>query len=263
MKHVNEQIERFNEDSVAKFDPVLDMPVVMSEVIAAYKSLKNGKAAGHDLVTNEHLKYGVEALYRQLATLFNVMLRCSHVPAEIKKGIIITIIKDRHKSSSTPSNYRGITLLSVIYKLLESVILGHIKRFITFNSIQFPDPLQYAYQKHLSSLHASFIFQEVINYNVERGSKVYVCLLDTSKAFDVVWINGLFYKLFKFGICGRVWRLLRNAYTSMHSSILYQGAAADGLRYISLLGKEGSCLLGSTSCTLMICSKIFDMHLML
>ena len=85
LKHVNEQIECFNEDSVAKFDPVLDMPVVMSEVIAACKSLKNGKAAGHDLVTNEHLKYGGEALYRHLATLFNVMLRCSHVPAEVKK----------------------------------------------------------------------------------------------------------------------------------------------------------------------------------
>ena len=140
------------------------MPVVMSEVIAAFKSLKNGKAAGHDLVTDEHLKYGGEALYRHLATLFNVMLCCSHVP----------------------SNYRGITLLPVIYKLLESVILGRIKRFIKFNSIQFPDPLQCAYPKRLSSLHASFIFQEVINYNVERGSKVYVCLLDTSKAFDVV-----------------------------------------------------------------------------
>ena len=226
-------------------------------------SLKNGKAAGHDLVTNEHLKYGGEALYDHLATLFNVMLRCSHVPAEMKKGIIVTIIKDRHKSSSTPSNYRGITLLPVIYKLLESVILGCIKRFIKFNSIQFPDPLQYAYQKHLSSLHASFIFQEVINYNVKRGSKVYVCLLDTTKALYIVWINGLFYKLFKFGICGEYGVSYAMPIQACIVQFSTRESIVDCSRYISLLGKEGSCLLGSTFCTLMICSKLFNIHLML
>ena len=107
--------------------------------------------------------------------------------------------------------------------MLEVILLGRINEFVKVNIIKFPNPLQCAYQKHISALHASFILQETINYNVEKGSKVYTCLLDTSKAFDVVWFNGLFYKLYKFGIRGNMWRLLRDAYNGMLSSVLYRG----------------------------------------
>ena len=107
--------------------------------------------------------------------------------------------------------------------MLEVILLGRINEFVKVNIIKFPNPSQCAYQKHISALHASFILQETINYNVEKGSKVYTCLLDTSKAFDVVWFNGLFYKLYKFGIRGNMWRLLRDAYNGMLSSVLYRG----------------------------------------
>ena len=107
--------------------------------------------------------------------------------------------------------------------LLEKVLLTRIKQFSAHNSIKFPDLLQFAYQEKLSALHASFTLQEVINYNIERSSKVYTCLLDSSKAFDVVWIDGLFYKLYKFGICGNMWRLLYAAYTDMISSVMFNG----------------------------------------
>ena len=148
------------------------------------------------------------ALVAHLSCLFTSMLHIGHVPAELKKGIIITILKDRHKSLSSPNNYRGITLLPVFYKLLERILLARIQKYISLNSIRFPDQLQFAYQPKLSSLHASFTLQEAINYNLELGAKVYTCLLDTSKAFDVVWINGLFYKLYTWGICGNMWHLL-------------------------------------------------------
>ena len=76
-------------------------------------------------------------------------------------------------------------------------------------------------KKKLSALHASFTLQEVINYNSERSFKIYTCLLDSSKAFDVVWIDGLFYKLYEFEICGNMWRLLYAAYTDMKSCVMF------------------------------------------
>ncbi len=41
---------------------------------------------------------------------------------------------------------------------------------------------------------------EKLSYNLERGSDVYVVLLDINKAFDNVWIDGLMYRLFEIGI---------------------------------------------------------------
>ena len=42
----------------------------------------------------------------------------------------------------------------------------------------------------------SFLLRESIFYAKENGSKLYVCFLDVKKAFDCVWHDGLFYKLY-------------------------------------------------------------------
>ena len=44
------------------------------------------------------------------------------------------------------------------------------------------------------------IFQEAIQHIRETGKKAYVALLDVRKAFDTVWHDGLFHKLFQIGI---------------------------------------------------------------
>ena len=73
----------------------------------------------------------------------------------------------------------------------------------------------------------SFTLQETVNYFTERGTNVYCCLLDVSSAFDTVWIDGLFSKLFNIGINGKIWRLLYNAYLNMKSCVLYDGLLSD------------------------------------
>ena len=87
-------------------------------------------------------------------------------------------------------------------------------------------PLQNAYQTGLCSIMTSFILQETVNYNLERGSKTYCCMLDASSAFDTVWHDGLFFKLYNAGINGRLWRVLRAAYTNVKSCVLFDGCVS-------------------------------------
>ena len=47
---------------------------------------------------------------------------------------------------------------------------------------------------------------------LDQNKCAFVAYFDVSKAFDTVWINGLFYKLYKMGIKGRTWRLLYRSY---------------------------------------------------
>ena len=37
----------------------------------------------------------------------------------------------------------------------------------------------------------SFTILETINHMLERGSKMFSCVIDVGKAFDTVWIDGL------------------------------------------------------------------------
>ena len=78
-----------------------------------------------------------------------------------------------------------------------------------------------------SSDMASFVLQKVINQYKEERSTVYSCFLDSSKAFDTVWTDGLFYKLYNIGIRGKKWRLLRNWYSNMSCCVLLDGLISE------------------------------------
>ena len=55
--------------------------------------------------------------------------------------------------------------------------------------------LQFGYQKGSSTTLATWTLTEAINYYVNRGSPVYLCLLDLTKAFDHVKLDKMFEKL--------------------------------------------------------------------
>ena len=46
------------------------------------------------------------------------MLRHSFVPKEFKESVVVPIIKDKNKDIANMDNYRGITVASVVSKLL-------------------------------------------------------------------------------------------------------------------------------------------------
>ena len=56
------------------------------------------------------------------------------------------------------------------------------------------------------------LLQETIAHNLENNNKVFVAYLDVSKAFDRVWVDGMFYQLREIGIKGRTWRMLYKCY---------------------------------------------------
>ena len=67
---------------------------------------------------------------------------------------------------------------------------------------------------------------EAINHTHDRTwEQRFHLFLDVRKAFDTVWIDGLFLKLFfEFGIRGRMWLALRSLYTGMKAHVLCFGS---------------------------------------
>ena len=220
---VLEKFKQYQRQSGKNHSDILDSTIHRDELRGALKELKPGKAGGPDCITNEHILHGGETIVDHMLQLCNIMTKLECVPDQMKQGLLISIPKDPRNKHQTSDNQRGITLLNVMYKLYERIILNRFVLWCNFNNLTFPDPLQCAYQKKLSSLHVSFNVQECINYNVERGSKVYCCFLDSAKAFDNVWHIGLFVKLYEMGINGKMWRIVVNAYNGMKSAVLHDG----------------------------------------
>ncbi len=62
-----------------------------------------------------------------------------------------------------------------------------------------------------------------MSYNLERGSGVYVVLLDIKKAFDSAWIDGLMFRLFEISIDLKWWKLINDLYSNAECCVKIGG----------------------------------------
>ncbi len=86
------------------------------------------------------LKHCADQLALVFTNIFNSSLELCHVPACFKTSTIITVPK---KAKVTGLNdYRPVALISVVMKVLERLVLAHLKR-ITDPVL---DPMQFAYR---------------------------------------------------------------------------------------------------------------------
>ena len=65
--------------------------------------------------------------------------------------------------------------------------------------------------------------KECISYAKENHSKLFVCYLDIQKAFDRMWHDGLFVKLYDLGIRSKLLGIIIDLHTNMRSCVLFKG----------------------------------------
>ena len=117
-------------DQIA-FDNVekIDMPTVLpDEVKSAIQNLKNGKERGQDEIAGKILKsYGNET-HRDLAYLFTQCLKQKDIQTSWKDAKVILLHKK--KKQEDLKNYRPISILSVINKLLTRIIARRLETIL-------------------------------------------------------------------------------------------------------------------------------------
>ena len=138
---------------------------------------------------SDGLKYGVDALAEPLADLFKASLVHGCISKVFLLCALTPIVKNNTKSKTSSSNYRLIGISSLIIKLLDFMLLN------IFHEELLPSSLQFGFLKHSSTTMCTWTLNEVTNYFTNRGSPVYICLLDMTKAFDNIKLNILFEKL--------------------------------------------------------------------
>ena len=151
----------------------------MSEVLKAVGHLKLNKAAECDGIQPEHIKYGGFTLSLYLSVAFTMFLRHSYVPRQFLTSYIVPIVKDRRGDTADTNNYLGISISSVVSKVLESVLMERLSSVVRTADQQF------GFKCNHSCADCSFVLKSTIDYYLERGnSRMYVCALDLSKAYD-------------------------------------------------------------------------------
>ena len=192
------------------------------------RKLRLRKAAGPDGVIGEHLKWGGNVVQEWLLRVTNAVVDLEVVPSVLKSGVIVPVYKGGGKDPMDVNSYRGVALTSVVGKVLEFLILERLQVVLLEAGI--PHINQSAYKKGVSCADAIFATQEAIARYLRDGSKVYMCLFDLQKAFDSIEYPVLLSHLYKVGINGKLWRILRNWYSGTECKVRVEGHCSESFR---------------------------------
>lgn len=114
-------------------------PTNKYEIVKIIESLKNKNSSGYDKINNKLLKQIKMEISYPLEIIFNKSISEGIFPNKFKLAHVIPIYKNSKKSEMT--NYRPISLLTCMSKILEKIIFDRLYSFIEknnlFNNLQF------------------------------------------------------------------------------------------------------------------------------
>jgi Reverse transcriptase (RNA-dependent DNA polymerase)/Endonuclease-reverse transcriptase len=160
------------------------------EIQNIIRNLKNKKAPGRDAIDNVIIKQLPFKALVSLSKIFNSCLLTGYFPEYWKTANVIPIPKP-DKNHKNPANYRPISLLCTLSKILEKIIYTRLLKILDKKLIN----EQFGFRHgHSTTQQLTRLTEHVTkNFNMKRSTGM-VCL-DIEKAFDTVWHDGLIHKL--------------------------------------------------------------------
>ena len=154
-----------------------------SVIISLISHLPSKTASGPDGISSWMLKSTSSSIASPLCHIFNLSISSGLVPLDWKSSFVVPIPKSAPTSSS-PSNYRPISLLSLVSKLLEKHIHTLLYDFCISNNLI--SPFQFGFLPYRSTISALLYSTHTIFSLLETYSSVCGAFLDLRKAFDSV-----------------------------------------------------------------------------
>ena len=170
--------------------------VTESEVCQIVSQLKPKTSTGLDGISNWFLKKIVNILKGSLCVVFNKSLSSSEYPELMKVAKVIPL----HKTGETNvlDNYRPISLLPVISKVLEKMVYKYTVSHLNENNVLYSR--QYELRRKHSTVDAVMNFTAEVLTSFSDNRMVLSVFIDLRKAFDSVSHSTLFRKLEQIGI---------------------------------------------------------------
>ena len=146
------------------------------------KALNENKSTGLDDISSRFLKDGADILCIPILHIVNLSLTNSTVPSDFKKARITPLYKKNSKLEV--GNYRPISVLSAVSKILERAVFIQLDDYLQKNNLLYK--CQSGFRSNHSTNTCLVHLTDFIKYQISVGNYVGLLALDVQKAFDCV-----------------------------------------------------------------------------
>ena len=200
-----------------------DVNFTAQEVEKILNQLNPSKAVGPDTISPRVLKNTAKVTAPIMARLYNFSMKTGSFPSLWKTANITPIYK---KGENTiPSNFRPVSLLSIVGKVMERIIYNCTFDFLMVHGKL--TPLQAAYQPKNSTVCQLLELYHRITQALDEGDEIQFIFCDVSKAFDRVWHKGVLQKMKMNGISGKLWRWYKDYLNNRRQKVVVNGQTSE------------------------------------
>ena len=212
-------------------------PITSVFVLNSLQHLPTGKAVGLDGLSGYFLKLSAPSIASSLITIFNLSLSLGSFPGLWKKAKVSPIFKDG--SLFDRSNYRPISVLAILSKILERHVHISFYNFLTENDLL--SDSQFGFRKSRScELAVTDLIDRLLN-NMDIGVLNGLLLVDLRKAFDLVNHSILLSKLQIYGCSSSTVQWFASYLSDRYQCTNFKGTLSDPLP-VSIGVPQGSIL---------------------
>ena len=165
----------------------------MTRILA---QLNPSKAPGQDNFPPRLLKDGPTNIGPPLAHIINLSLRTYVVPGKIKIAEVIPLFKSGSKSCV--ENYRPISVLAALSKVLERIVYDQLSNYLEHNKLITTS--QFGFRKSYNTELAVTLLTDQIRQAMDHSKLTGAVFIDLQKTFDSVEHCILLSKLPLYGI---------------------------------------------------------------
>lgn len=191
-------------------------PPTIEDVKRAVAKLKNNRAAGPDSLPSEFFKACPDLTTYIWPHIREAWMSCKF-PTEWKEGVIITLPKKGDLTECR--NWRGITLLNSIQKIITMIILERISPTIE-KSLRNE---QSGFRPNRSCVDQINTLRIILEQSAEYNSPLYLVFVDFERAFDTIKREAIWSTLEDIGIPDMFISLIKELYRDAPCKARFKG----------------------------------------